>query len=366
MRFRLNGRVVHLKPKGITHGNVLLSYTTLPFLNPNPDVLKGHTNRWECRYIAESFVRRGYAVDIIDIHNRSFIPKKPYAYCIDAEENLGRLAPLLHKDCVKIFYVNMQHWQANNTAEQTRLNDFEKRTGIKPEPERTVRPNESAEKADVLLLLGNAVTERTYAHIKKPLYRLPISTAFTYPPPEQKDSEQARKSFVWLGGGGPIHKGVDLLIEAFSEMPEYTLHLCGKYMNESIELAYKNELRLPNIKSHGVMDLGSDAFAAIVENSVAVLSASCAEGQSGATVTGMHAGLIPVISKETGIDTEDFGITLETTAIQTIQDAVRSMANESASYLRERAIKTWEYARAHHTRETFAAAFDAFLDTLKT
>ena len=118
---RLNGRVVHLKPQSKLRGNVLISYTTLPYLDRRQIVLDAHTNRWECMQIARTFLERGYAVDIIDHDNMRFVPKKNYAYFVGAHTNFDHIAPLLNPDCIKIFHGATCHWKFLNDAEQARL-----------------------------------------------------------------------------------------------------------------------------------------------------------------------------------------------------------------------------------------------------
>lgn len=364
--FRLRGRVVHLKPKGAVRGRVLISYTTLPFLGAGEHLFNTHTNTWECFHMAEAFRARGYAVDVIDTHNMRFIPRKQYRYALDVHANLDRLAPLLNPDCIKIYHICTQHWRANNASEQKRLDAFKARRGITQRPERMMPENTAAEKADLLLLLGNDATAATYAHIDHPVFRIPISTTFTFGSPNNKDFRAARRSFVWQGGAGAIHKGVDLLIEAFAEMPEFELHLLGKYADPVLLSAYERELKLSNIISHGVVKLGSAAYKEITSRSLAVLSPSCAEGQSGSVIVGMHAGLIPIVSRESGIDTHDFGVTLRGDSVEEIRKEVRRVSALPAAELQRMALGTWQYARAHHTREKFTEAFGTFLDRLES
>lgn len=362
----MRGGVVHLCPSGAPRGNVLISYTTLPFLNTNPHILDGHTNRFECLAMVRAFLARGYAVDVIDFENARFVPQERYVYMLDVGANLERLAPLLPADCVKIFHVTTCHWSFNNAAEEKRLAELQKRRGVRLPPERMIKPHRGAESANLLLLLGNSHTESTYTHIGKPIYRISISSTFLYPFPDDKDFGAARKNFIWLGGAGSVHKGLDLLLEAFAEMSEYTLHICGKISQGAFENIYRRELyEMPNIKRCGVINLGGEEFRRLSSSSLAVLSPSCAEGQSGAVIVGMHAGLIPIVSKESGVDTDDYGVTLRENSIEEIKKTILHMAALSDDALRRMAKAAWAYARAHHTRERFSEEFGRFIDTLE-
>lgn len=363
--FRLRGRVLHFAPKGIARGNVLISYITLPYLNLNEQTRDAHSNRWESMNMVEAFVERGYQVDLIDITNTTFVPKKKYDFFVDNYHHMERLAPLLDPDCIKIFHATTSHWEFNNAAEQKRFEDLFKRRGARLIPDRPLPANRAIEVCDRATLLGNEVTEQTYAFAGKEITRIPISTTHTYPSPAPKDFEKIRKNFIWFGGAGVIHKGLDLVVEAFAQMPECTLTICGKIQGEKDFLnIYAKELALPNIHIAGFMDPASETFKKICTESVALVYPSCAEGQAGSVVLTMHAGLIPIVSRESGVSVDPFGVTLQHNTIEEIVTAVQTLAALSPNELRDRATATWEHARAQYTRDTFAKAYRAFVDML--
>ncbi len=365
--FRLRGRVLHFSPKGKVRGNVLVSYITLPYLNKSEKTINVHTNRWESMNMVQTFVEQDYAVDLIDISNTAFVPKKKYDFFIDNYHNMERLAPLLGATCIKIFHATTAHWKFNNEAEQKRFDDLYARRGVRLNVDRVLPPNRAVEFCDEATLLGNHFTANTYAFANKKITRIPISTTHTYPSPEKKDFETARKNFVWFGGAGVIHKGLDLVIEAFAQMPEYKLTICGKIQGEKDFLkVYERELKLPNIKIAGFMDPGSEEFKKICEDSIALVYPSCSEGQSGAVILTMHAGLIPIVSYESGVSVDGFGTILEQNTIEEIIIEVKRLGTTSTQELQTRAIKTWQNARANYTRERFAEEYRAFVDMLLT
>lgn len=363
----MRDRVVRLRPKGATRGAVLISYTTLPYLDKRPEVLSAHTNRWECMQMAREFLNHGYAVDIIDSTDTRFVPKKKYAYFVDIGTNMERVASYLNTDCIKIFFNTHSHWRFQNEAERIRLLDIKKRRGIELPPVRELKPERAIELCDVAASVGNEYTVSTYAYTGKPITLIPLSTTHTYPSPDQKNFGKIRKNFIWFGGAGLAHKGLDLVLEAFASMPEYHLTVCGKVSpNDPFVRVYAHELyELPNIKTLGWIDPGSQRFKDVCEKSLGIIYPSCAEGCAGSVVLCMHAGLIPIVSRETGVDVTPFGIQLEKSTVETISHAVQELANVPASVLRERAIASWEYARNHHTREKFASAFRDFVDMLE-
>ena len=310
---RLRGRVVRLKPEGAPRGNVLISYTTLPYLDQRPIVLDAHTNRWECMQIARTFLERNYEVDVIDHDDLRFLPQKNYAYFVGTHANFDHIAPILNSDCTKIFHGATCHWRFLNDAERARLDAIEDKRGVRLEPVRALGPNHAIELCDVAIMLGSDATLQTYPQVNKHIERIPLSTTHTYPSPEGKDFEKVNKNFIWFGGAGLAHKGVDLVLEAFASMPEYTLNLVGKISaDDPFVRVYKREMyEIPNIKTIGWLDPGSAQFKDICDNSLGIVYPSCSEGCAGSVVLSMHAGLVPIVSKESGVETKDFGVTLQ-------------------------------------------------------
>lgn len=362
--FRLHGRVLHFKPKGVSHGNVLISYTTVPFTLLTKNQFGGHTNYWESREMVLAFLERGYAVDLIDKTNTTFVPKKPYVFFIDIQSNLKRLAPLLNPDCIKIFHATGSYWTFQNPAEQKRLDELAARRGVQLLPRRATEPY-YIDDADIILSLCGPFPESTYAPFNKPIYHIPLSTTHTYPRAE-KDFNAVKKHFIWFGGAGAVHKGLDLVLEAFARMPDYELVVCGKFNEQDFLDAYKKELfETPNIRAVGRIDPGSEQFKEICNTSLGVVFPSCSEGCASSVVICMHAGLIPLVSRESGIETGTFGITFKENTIEEIMQDVKDIAAQAPLALQDRSRGAWEYARATHTREHFGAAFRAFIDSIE-
>ncbi len=361
----MHGRVIHFSPSGTSRGNVLISYVTLPYLNRDPKILEAHTNRWEGMCIVESWLEKGFAVDLIDTTNTSFVPKKSYDYVVDNGTNMDRLAPLLGRGCVKIFHATTSHWKFNNDAEEKRFRDLSARRGEQVRPDRVLPPNHAIELCDHATLIGNRVTAQTYAFANKPITLTPISTTHTFESPAGKDFDAARKHFIWFGGAGVIHKGLDLVVEAFARMPEFNLTICGKIDGETeFKKIFAKELALPNISVAGFVYPGSEVFKKIAAESLALIYPSCSEGQAGSVVLAMHAGLIPIVSRESGVNVDTFGVILKENTIEEIMAEVTRIVSLPQEELRERSVETWSYAQAHHTRETFKKTYREFLDGL--
>lgn len=351
---------IALKPKQPAKGNVLLSYVLEAFLlKAGQPIPISHTHYWESLQIAKTFLEMGYCVDVIRFDNDIFIPQKDYAFFIETRWNLQRSASYLNKDCIKIFHADTAHLLFHNAAEAKRLLDLQQRRGITLIPRRYELPNKAIEYADCATVLGNEFTLSTYKYAQKPLYPIPISSPLVYPWPGDKDFEACRKHFVWFSSGGLVHKGLDLLLDVFLQIPDYHLTICGPVNKEEdfIQAFYKELYQTPNIHTVGWVNIDSDQFREIINSCIGLVYPSCSEGQSGAVVTCLHAGLIPIVSYESGVDVHDFGLILKECSIAEIKDAIIKISHLPIAQLRQMAIKAWEYARANHTRDRFAKVY---------
>lgn len=144
-------------------------------------------------------------------------------------------------------------------------------------------------------------------------------------------------------------------------MPEYELIIfCPNPLDREEDFArayYKELYQTPNIRTMGWVDVNSDEFIDIAGRCAATILFSCSEGASSSTVNCMHAGLIPVLSYQCGLDVDDFGFVLRDCTIQNIKEMVRRVAVLSTCEIEGRARAAWEYVRANHTRERFARRY---------
>jgi len=362
MRAIMEKRMINLKPAReiTTKGNVLLSYITAPFrLRPGGNWPTSHSNYWECFQMARTFLGFGYAVDVIDWTNNKFLPKENYDVFIDIHSNMERLAPLLGAKCLKILHITGAHWLFQNHAEYTRLLNLQQRRGVTLVPRRIALPSLGIEYADCATILGNKFTISTFAYANKPIYSIPLSSAVTFPWIAEKDFDASRRTFLWIGSSGMVHKGLDLVLEAFTDLKDCELHICGPVQDETdFVKAYSKELySTANIKNHGWIDVAGPEFATLTRKCAAVVYPSCSEGCAGSVITCLHGGLIPIVSKESGVDIEGFGILLQNVTIDEIKAKIVTCANLSTDELRSRSKKAWQFAQDNHTREEFAKAY---------
>lgn len=354
-------RTVTLPARGERRGRALVSYIIDGLLTP-PDrpLPHGHTHYWESRQIALTFAELGFETDVIHWTNDRFAPRGGYDAFLDVRVNLERLAPLVGDGCLKIQHLETAHYRFHNPAQLRRLEQLEKRRGFRIRPQKLIEENRAIETADCAVTVGNDFTAGTYAYAGRPIHRVPISAPFLYDSPENRDFQAARRRFIWFGSGGLVHKGLDLVLDAFAGLPDHELVVCGPIERErDFAAAYARELyATPNIRTMGWVDVATEAFRRLLDSTLAAVYPSCSEGGGGAVITLQHGGLIPLVTPEASVDVGDFGRNLPTDpSVDAIRDAVVALSDTPIPTLREMSLAAWEQARAVHTRERFAATY---------
>jgi glycosyltransferase involved in cell wall biosynthesis len=355
---------VRLKPHGgRERGLVVLSYLREPLTGAAENGARGHTNWQECRVIAEAWREQGFRVEAVAHHDRGYVPPAQADFVVDLGVNLGRWAAGLPPQCCKILHATGAHWRTQNAAEETRLRNLLVRRGVQLQPRRQNLPNCGIESADLASVLGNEFTIDSFRFAGKPLHRIPISSAYEYAWSEDRDWEATRRNFLWIGSYGMVHKGLDLVLEAFAAMPDLHLTVCGRPdKEEDFWRSYQRELTgCPNIHFEGWVDLASARFANLRRTHGAVVCASASEGGGGAVIHAMHAGLVPVVTPGASVDTGAFGEVIRGDQVEDVCLAVQATARQPASLLRQKARATWEYVRAHHNLGRFAENYRRFV-----
>ena len=349
-------QVITLSPEGPLRGSVLFSYIIGGFFFESDRLIPNkHTNIWQSLKMAQTFMELGYEVDVIHWTNKDFVPTKKYSFFVDVRRNLERLAPLLNKDCVKIMHLDTAHILFHNAAESNRLLQLQHRRGVTLKPKRFEMPNLGIEYADYATATGNDFVVDTFAYARKKTFKLPSPCAINMDK-SQKNFQECRARFLWFSSSGLVHKGLDLALEAFAGLPDYHLTICAPIEGEKdfVETYHKELYETPNISTIGWVDIDSEQFRQIASSCVAIVHLSCSEGGAPSIKTCMHAGLIPVVSYESGVDVHDFGYCLTDCSIEKIIEVIHMISALSNKELEEKSSKVWEFARRHYTRDNFS------------
>jgi glycosyltransferase involved in cell wall biosynthesis len=149
-------------------------------------------------------------------------------------------------------------------------------------------------------------------------------------------------------------------------MPDYQLYICGPLEEEKdFEKVYYRELHeTPNIHTVGMVDVTGPQFNEITEKCIGLIYPSCSEGGAGSVIHCMHAGIIPIISKESGIDVHDFGLMLSDCSVESIKFSLQTISNLSNEKLKYMTSTAWEEARANHSKDRFAEEYRKLIEKL--
>lgn len=334
----------------------LLSYITYPFRLPSGDPrLKEFSNVGIARSIVRVLREMGYKVDVIEWTDNSWSPTRLYDLFIGHGGcNFQRIAHLLPSRTVKIYFSTGRYWREHNDLEEARFRDLERRRGIRLSRDRRIEFSEEEANtlANGIICLGNGDVADSYR--KFPLVISLNSAAVFDPRPDfvHKDFYEARRHFLFFAGPGNVHKGLDLVLEAFAGS-DAELHIC-QVIKPDFRAAYRRELQdLPNIHLHGPVLFRGEKHYELVDRCAFAISASCSEGSPGAMIECIHQGLIPVVSRHTGIDVSDFGIVLEPCTIQGIRDIIHSLRQRPPEWCAEMSAR----ARAAALRDFSEATF---------
>ena len=171
-----------------------------------------------------------------------------------------------------------------------------------------------------------------------------------------------RYNFLWFGSTGFIHKGLDLLIDTFKELPNFTLNCYGI---DHREVPLFNLTKNKNTINHGNINVLSDDFyKQIILKHNFVLFPSCSEGMSTAIATCMAHGLIPIITKECGIETIPSIIEFQSIDIKTIKKTIMQTLEMSKDEILLRRKECYNYARKNYSLKNFDEQFRNIMDSI--
>jgi galactitol-specific phosphotransferase system IIB component len=209
--------------------------------------------------------------------------------------------------------------------------------------------------SDLIILYGNEFTKRTYLeHTYSPIETIGPTSYFNHFQLEKK--AMAKENYLWFGSAGVIHKGLDLLIDFFEKRPDLSLHICGDVEKEvKFHNAYARHLyKLPNIKYHGFLDVMSNRFRSLMETCAFAILPSCSEGIATSVVTTMaNGGLIPIVTRNTGIDHNGCGISIDEISLEGIEQAIIKSQELTLEEIKIRSNQIQEHALENFSIDNF-------------
>jgi glycosyl transferase family 1 len=364
-------KIYTLHPKDSVKGRVLFGYfpETLFITDDDPSLDK-HNNKLASRTIGLLFSELGYIVDAVALDDMAFTPRRDYDVVFTVADILTRWKPYLSDTTFKIVHLAGADTFYSNIANLKRVSDVMIRQQ-KPYTARRFRQNPENHRyaiqlANACSLIGNEHTLATFPETLHPkLHLVTVSTSKLGSNIKSEDEYvPPQREFVWFFGTGPIHKGLDLVLEVFAQNPHLTLNVFGGAGRDAMFMSmYGDELlNLPNIHYQGRVEPNSETFGTVIRRSIAFIAPSCSESISTAAATCMKSGLYPIISYDTGITIpNDCGIYLKTCSIPEIETAVKRVHTMEKAELVKRIRATQSFALKTFSREQFYDDMKAFL-----
>lgn len=327
-----------------------------------------HSMHWESIEMMQLLQEQGFNVHVADC--TSPLPQidwQKYQLIIDERNNLVNAGDI--KGQLRIHYATGCHWLFHNTAEYIRLNDFRMRTGISMCPQRQVIPLHFEVLANLTTYFGGDFQRLLFT---KPAKTYPLALSSTLVPLfKDKDVSNSRHHVLWLGSRGFIHKGLDIVLEAFKLQKNFQLHICANLESEPqffgwFQTAFGD---CANIIYHGWKNISDKGFVRLAESCIASVYCSAAEGGAGAIIQAMQFGCIPIVNKSTALRGEHTGFLLQGTKprelINDLVDTLKLLENLKEHELQQMSATVRSYAYSNHSKQAYSDSFKKLLsDTI--
>lgn len=340
-----------------SHKRALLVYLVKPFqIKDNDPRFLRHQNFKQCKQIAELLGEFAYIVDVADVSRKNINIQKDYDLIISNNPKLNDTNINVTKDAIKIYLpAGMNRVQYNKNV-LNRYKQLFRRRGCELTIRRLIDENMSfVKKASFIIGFGDDYTKGTWEKDFSTEIFMFNNYGYSSTRFINKDYSSAKHNFLFFTSSNQVGRGLDLLLEIYPKHPELHLYICSSFQYEKdfCRCYHKELYETPNIHPIGKIKVNSAAFYEIIENCAYVILPSCAEGQSGSVIQCMYAGLIPVITKETGINVEEFGITFVNNSLEEIENTIVKLSNFPSTWHREHSEMTRKIAEQKYSEEAF-------------
>lgn len=355
IRYRLARRTVlfNVCDASVNRPKALLHYKTEPFFDPRSVSEYRHTNSWEIVELCRILDKMGYSVDVVDRTERDWVPKDEYVLVIgNASGNSGLRYPFYCRatpSAEHILYATGPNPQVANGLRLARYDALFERTGIRGAPLRVMDAVDMDEIFRVsqaaLVLDGNGFSTECYGTAGIPVHNFtPSVSPLAEYSTDWFESRQASR-FLCFAGNGFVSKGVDLVVEAFLELPELQLTIAGPEYDPVFWEAYGDSINdAANITYAGFVQIGSAKYREICSTHSWSVHPSAAESACTSVATTMRSGIVPVVTRESSIDVADFGVLLPSepdeiiSQLKTVARALAELSGDEYARMVEKTV----------------------------
>jgi hypothetical protein len=341
--------------------NALLSYVTWPFYKRNEVNRYRHTNYYEAKSWVDILNKLKYNIDIIPYDYIGKIDFTRYELLCGFGDCFQKYYESGLNHLKTIYYATGMHVCHQNNITLKRINDVYKRKGVwLAKSARFVEKTWTHQTmlVDGIIALGDEICKESYSkfynglifNIPAPIYNVIDGHEIL-----SQKTINSGKVFLWFGGPGLVHKGLDLVLEFFANKPELKLHVCGPIKDEQdFEKMYFKELyQTPNIVAHGFVDIFSEHFKEIMKESSFIVFPSCSEGGCPSVLVAVGNGaLIPIVTKETTMST-GFEIVIDDFTVDGVRRAVDKALMLDKKEILDLQRKNLEYVLKYNSQDNY-------------
>ncbi|MFM5411789.1 hypothetical protein ACET9F_14965 [Aeromonas veronii] len=338
----------------------LISFIVHPFLRRS----KLHPNEIELFTIVEVLTKMGYQVTIVDYRRRKIFGKYDlvigfgdcYEYAL--KENVGDKY-ILYSTGSPAFIQNENALEAFHRFKESTPSGLIGSSTQYIRITESVWPRQLIE-SDAIITIGNKHIKSLFNRFHSEVHCIP-STCFDLGDIPISENVEV-KSFIWFGGKGCIHKGLDLCIDAFIGT-NLKLYIAGPLDEEIAIFKDKLDSYPNNIEYLGPLLIESNFFKSFTNKIPFAILPSCSEGMATSIVTlAYNFGTIPIVTKECGIDFTPELIEIKSLSLSAVHEAITEALTLTPKEIFERRSVIRNTFRKNHSNDVFKSDFMKILN----
>ena len=381
LKMRILNRFVNSPPKIVdynpymvkTDKRALVLFKTDWFGPIGERSIKTGTTQFQASEIARILNKLGYLVTII---NRSHKEKLNFEYDLFFGLAIGGSGKYfdyyydqMQKKCIKIALSTGPNDVVTKKKFHYRMDYFKKRNGIELDlSSRALNKSHNViiNKCHALFYHGNTVVIEGYNKFKIPKYKLPTPIKDTiklnFHALDKK--YEFRNNFFFYCGGGVMTKGLDIIIDAFLELPNFKLYIASLSNEKEFFNFYNTKIKESyNIEYLGEIESDSRYMVEITSKCAFALSASCRDGDPAAIMECMRYGLVPLITRDTDISFEN-ALLFKDYKIESIKIGIKTASSLDQDNYIKLAKKSYVSSLENYSSNYSIALEQAFCNTI--
>lgn len=319
--------------------------------------MNGHQSRREMLAMVEIFNKIGYNV-YVGNHVLAHIPRKKFKLIFGLEPSFV-YACKKNPNAIKVYYATGAFYGHQNKMVKGRTDHFNRIHNSDVICQRLVKDYHQLDIADAILQIGTKNTIETYPTEYRKKITLINQSSIDITDLDIHPTFSHKNEYIWLGGGGSILKGLDLVLDYFIQHPENILNIVGT-VDKDFLASYDNIGS--NIKFHGFMNILSSKFLDITKRCNFMIFPSCSEGGCpGSVINAMKFGLIPLVTRWAAPDyISEVGYCISDLSSMAISEAIRWSINLSSEQIIELKQKCMLLSKNTYNINRFNSEFESY------